>query len=181
MSEERERSLHSQAAREIIEEWWRGLEEQRGDRAELRRCHGLAEASLVAAFQRLYGRLERLGAVDRHSGHRLAAAALVLAMVRHDAGGNANLARLMAMPGPNPNKGKVSGLRLRRLLAIDDLEELVQALVRVVRLLDERAPVASLAADIFAWGSPGPREKVRQRWAYEYYANAPDARDDKAA
>lgn len=191
MSEQGERGLSGPQARRIVEEWWRSLTQDRpgrppdrGARAELRHCRGLVQVSLCEPFQKLYGRLEDLGVLDHCTGHQLAAAALVLAHVRTEVGPGHGLGKAMAQPGKNPGQGRVSGLRLRRLLALDDLEGLAQALIRVVRLMDEAAPVANLAADVFEWaGGARGREKVRQRWAYDYYANIPaeQAKDDKAA
>jgi CRISPR system Cascade subunit CasB len=188
VTEEREYGLRGPVARKVLHQWWwRLLKEdgpdrppRRGERAILRRCHSLAEVALDKAFNDLLRDLHKKDVqLGRHL-QGLAPAARVLMEVREEAPG-LTLGKLMARPGKDPKKGAVSGLRFRRLLAIDDLEDLVQALIRVVRLCDEQAPVLPLAADIFDWADPNQREKVRQRWAYDYYANVPDAKDDKAA
>lgn len=190
MNEEVEYGLRGPVARKVLHDWWRRLVKEdgpgrpprRGERAELRRCHTLAQVALDKAFNDLLRDLNKHGVSLGGQGQGLAAAARVLMEAKNEAP-EPNLGRLMAKahPDKNPNQGAVSGLRFRRLLAKDDLEELTQALIRAVRLCDEQAPVLSLAADIFDWADPKRREKVRQAWAYEYYANVPDAGDEHAA
>ncbi len=159
-----------------LEEWWSELSERRrgrrgrgGDRAQLRRCRSSLEVVACPAFHRLFHRLQPLGRVD---GSRLAPAAAVLAHVKGqpEGPGRTSFARTMASPRPGGDQPRVSGLRFRRLLALEDREELLVALVRIVRLLDGTAPVVSLADDIYWWG-----ERVKERWAYDYYATAPQA------
>lgn len=185
MSEEKEYRLSGP-----VRAWWRRLliEEaperppRRGDRAQLRRCRALGQVVMDKAFNDLLRdlRVKNVPLGDHPQG--LAAAALVLMEVRGESE-EPTLGRLMAAPGKNPKQGTLSGLRFRRLLAIDDLDELTQALIRVVRLCGEKAPVTSLARDIFEWADPAQREKIRQSWARDYYANIPaeQANDDKAA
>lgn len=192
MKEEKEYGLHGPTAHKVLHRWWRRLliEEApdrpplRGERAELRRCHGLAAIALDKAFNDLLRGLREKNVDLGEHVQGLAAAARVLMEVREETPG-LTMGRLMAQPRPdkNPKQGAVSGLRLRRLLAIDDLEELAQALIRVVRLCGEQAPVLVLARDVYDWANADRRQEVRQRWAYDYYANIPpeQAKDDKAA
>lgn len=185
MSEEKEYRLSGP----VRAWWWRLLKEdgperppRRGDRAQLRRCRTLSQVVMDKAFNDLLRdlRVKNVPLGDHLQG--LAAAALVLMEVREESG-EPTLGRLMAAPEKNPKQGRVSGLRFRRLLAIDDLDELTQTLIRVVRLCGDKAPVTALARDIFEWADPAQREKIRQSWARDYYANIPaeQANDDKAA
>ena len=83
----------------------------------------------------------------------------------------------MGQPGRHdPKRGRVSGLRFRRLIRIEDRDELYPHLIRVLGLLDLRTDVVALARDVYLWNEP-----TRKRWAYDYYAQAPDAADSKAA
>ncbi|MFZ5584668.1 MAG: type I-E CRISPR-associated protein Cse2/CasB [Thermodesulfobacteriota bacterium] len=188
MSEEREYRLRGPAARQALRAWWKrllkedgpGRPPRRGDRAQLRRCRTPGQVAMDKAFNDLLRdlRVKNVPLGDHPQG--LAAAALVLMDVR-DESAELTLGQLMAAPGKNPKQGAVSGLRFRRLLAIDDLDELTQALIRVVRLCGDKAPVTALASDIFEWADPEQREKIRQNWAREYYAHVPDAGDEHAA
>lgn len=190
MSEEVEYGLRGPKARKVLHDWWwrlvkedgPGRPPRRGERAKLRRCHTLAQVALDKAFNDLLRGLRKNDVQLGRYAHGLAAAARVLMEVRNEAP-EPNPGRLMAKArlDKNPKQGAVSGLRFRRLLAMDNLDEVTQALIRAVRLCDEQAPVLSLAADIFDWADPQRREKVRQTWAYDYYANVPDAGDEHAA
>jgi CRISPR system Cascade subunit CasB len=80
----------------------------------------------------------------------------------------ASIAQQMAT-AKSPGAGaRVSGLRFRRLLAVSDREVLYTLLIRVVRLLDGRVNLASLANAAFWWN-----ERTKRDWAYDYYAAAP--------
>lgn len=167
----------------VMKEWWQELTQERpgkatdrAGRAQLKRCRSGLEVVMCPAFHRLYHRLQSFGTVD---GRRLAPAAAVLAHVKEppDAPKKPNatpkklsLAILMASPRPGGSQPRVSGLRFRRLLLVEDSDELLLALVRVVRLLENKAPVDTLARDIYWWG-----ERVKKHWAYDYYATAPQA------
>ncbi|WP_347259223.1 type I-E CRISPR-associated protein Cse2/CasB, partial [Methylocaldum sp.] len=59
---------------------------------------------------------------------------------------------------------RVGELRFRRLASCGSLEEVFPALIRVLPLADETAPVAALAHDLYSWS-----ERTRQRWTMEYY------------
>ena len=155
--------------------WWNELQgnntagipdpKRRQDRqalAQLRRCRTPVEAlslpdgvglALRFGLGRDDARLRRAGAV-----------AAVLAHVR----GNApmELARAIGRRTIAETDSALLGEgRFRRLLQVDDPDELMTAMVRLVRHLKGEANVADLARSILYWG-----DRVRQRWAFDYYA-----------
>lgn len=148
----------------VLLDWWKGLDQARGDRAELRRAATSMEVAFCPAFHQLLQSLRRFGSPAPGS---VVVAAGVLAHVKeHDP---ANLfAAQMAAPKTGSDRARVSGLRFRRLLQIADREELYQPLIRTVRLLGSQANIFSLANDIYCWG-----DNVRKNWAYAYYEKAP--------
>lgn len=75
-----------------------------------------------------------------------------------------NLPKQMGTERPSGGGAVVSGLRFRRLLKCQTPEELYPMLRRVIRLLNNRADLYSLASDILYWG-----EEVRKQWAYDYW------------
>ena len=151
-------------AEKALLDWWRSLENARGDRAELRRCGAVMDVNLCEAFHRLRARMRPHG---RHSAPRLAVAAAVLAHVReHD--GAASVAAQMAARAEGSDRARVSGLRFKRLVAVEDPVMLLSPLTRVVRLLRGRANVTSLAEGILGWN-----QRTRTSWAYDYYDSAP--------
>lgn len=175
MSEREKLNFHEGWVSQRLTQWWEGLDKDRGGRAQLRRAHTAVEAAFCPAFQRLMRDLK----LEPKQAQRLALAAALLAWVKTNAERDdkrPSLPYLMAEPGPGGATGKVSGLRFRRLLQARDQQELYNLLLRVIHLLGDRAPVVALARDVFYWG-----DHVRENWAYEYYATAPDRTDPKAA
>ena len=143
--------------------WWTGLEHARGDRAELRRCHDIVDLGLCEGYHRLRLALEPHGRVDNR---RLAVVAGVLSHLReHD--GSAGLPAQMARRAEGTDRARVSGLRFKRLLAVEQADALLGPLTRVVRLLRGRANAVSLAEGVLGWG-----QGIRTCWAYDYYDKA---------
>mgnify|MGYP000860977718 FL=1 len=74
----------------------------------------------------------------------------------------------MAEPAGPQRGARVSGLRFRRLLATPERDQLLSPLVRALRLTGGRANLLEIARSAFFWG-----DRVRKRWAYDYYECAP--------
>jgi len=140
----------------LVLSWWKGLENDRGGRAQLRRAHNLTEVVFVEAYHRLY---EQTGNADRE---KLALVAGVCSHVKEHRAGK--LAEQMSGGGDDP---KLSGLRFRRLLAITDKDELLHAMIRIIRLLGGSVDVAGLARTVYWWN-----ENTRKQLAYDYYSKA---------
>jgi len=138
--------------------WWHGLESNRGDRAELRRCADLLQVMQTEAFHAARQRLilAGLSAADSRSP-RLAA---IVALTAH---AKATTGESLPEAFSAGDKPRVSALRFRQILESDDDDELFARLRRVLPLLDGRVNLAALAADIWYWG-----DRVRKRWVYDY-------------
>ncbi len=156
---------------EILTQWWSSLEQDAGGRARLRRCHSPDEVMMEPAFHRLLNRLRPL--IDREDRSeaeiardilRLAAVAGLLAHVRRP--DNHSLADRMAEK--RGQRVLVSPLRFRRLLKVP-FEELYEAMIRMLRQLDETASLFDLANSVFYWG-----DKIRKRWALAYFPKVTD-------
>lgn len=160
-------SQNEQAA-EVLHRWWRGVNDNRGERAALRRAAELAEVIFLPSYHQLFTELRKIGYVDRL---RLAAVAGLLAHVEKDDPSSKFAARMGTASGKE--KAALSGLRFRRLLRHGDVQELYPALIRVIRLLDRTANVIDLADSVLAWGDGWRGDRVRQDWAFDYYAEAP--------
>jgi CRISPR system Cascade subunit CasB len=143
--------------------WWKSLgEEDRGGRAELRRCGTAAEAAFTAPYHRLLKRLgSRLGAAD---ARRVAALAAILAHVEEEPQDRASLPARMGRPKGEGQAPVVSDARFRSLLRTDDPDELMREVIRVVRQLDRKAAVEPLFRDLMRWD-----EQTRIRWARDFY------------
>ncbi len=143
--------------------WWCALDDNRGDRAELRRCATLAEVAFTPAYHRLRHAVSRSGGVNDDS---LALVAGLVARIKNNLLGS-TVVKQMAT-GKSDGSAKVSGLRFRRLLKVKEPEELFTALGRVLALLGGTANLQSLAKSVYFWN-----DRTRKQWAFEYYSQSP--------
>jgi len=159
----------------LLRGWRENLESDRGERAALRRAGTLTEVMLSPAFHRLLHGLRRGGfqiPVQRYP--RLAAIAGLAARLRGTEG--AALGVQCGSPRKSADKKPgVSELRMRRLLACDDLEELYTLLRRVLALLDNQASLTDLAAFVWNWRKLDEKYPFdpRRQLALDYYSAAP--------
>lgn len=151
--------------KQILLEWWRKLEDNRGDRAELRHCKNLIEVAFTPAYHRLRLELMQYGNVDNEG---LALVAGLLSHVKPPNDGTAKFAEQMAQSKNTSESAKVSGLRFRRLLKIKTKDKLFPALIRIISLLGNSANLISLAESVYYWN-----ENTRKKWAFDYYSKSP--------
>lgn len=161
----------------LLHDWWQQLEHDKGERAVLRRAASLTEVMLSPAYMRLLRSLR--GSEYRISNHNLplskiAAIAGLAARVKPPQI-EAKLAKHMGMPKPGGTTPAFSELRLRRILACDDIEELFTLLRRALVLLDDKANLADLAAIVWNWTPLDEKRPYdpRRQLAYDYYEAAP--------
>lgn len=142
----------------------------RGDRALLRRCHTIDDVLHTPVFFKVRHELTQRG-VRVGDDERLASVLGLLARVKVNKEGR--FSRQLARKRKDSNDAKLSGLRFRRLLQINDRAKLYEKMIGVVRLLDGAVNVSSFAKDIYYW-EPNTSSTVRKRWAEEYYSAAPE-------
>ncbi len=155
--------------------WWQGLEHDRGERAALHRAGSLTAVMLSPAFHRLLRELRQAGCGIAESRYpKLAAIAGLAARVKAEVPGA--LATRMGSPKAGGSAPVVAELRMRNLLACDDMETLYEPILRrALALLDGQANLADLAAVVWHW-SPMDEKRPndpRRQMAYDYYAAAP--------
>jgi CRISPR system Cascade subunit CasB len=158
----------------ILKTWWETLETDRGERAALRRAASLTEVMLSPAFHRLLNSLQRAGyGVADYRYPKLAAIVGLAARIKTET--SETLATRMGSPKSGGDKATMSDLRIRRVLACDDIEELYTLLRRALALLGDQANLPDMAATLWHW-SPMDEKRPndpRRRLAYDYYAAAP--------
>ena len=147
---------------EALQKWWEDLQDRNGDRAELRRAETVADVILLPAFQRACQRLKPFFQHEEHWESRLAAVLGLLAHVRHI---NPGQSLAIQMAGNPP---VVSELRFRRLIQ-RDRADLYISMIRVLRMLGNKANLHDLAYSVYFWG-----DGVKRRWAFDYFPNTPD-------
>ena len=144
--------------------WWRELDNNRGERAALRRTAALAEVAFSPAYHRLRLAVGRFGAVDYEG---LALVVGLAARVKIDGEGS-TIAEQMAT-GKVDGSARVSGLRFRRLLKVKEHEALFISMTRIIALLGGNINLQSLAQSVYFWN-----DITRKKWAFEYYSKATD-------
>lgn len=166
--------------------WWRGLQglgddgetatgsPDRAALAQLRRCDRPLDALFVPAGIELVRRLG-LREQDERAIQRATGLAAVLAQVQ---GTDRPLMRKLGWQ----HRGKdaadnvvLSEQRLRRALAVEEPEELLAMFRRLVAQAGNQCDPRELADSYLNWG-----DRVRTRWAFQYYA-AEDAAPAEAA
>jgi CRISPR system Cascade subunit CasB len=170
------RNNSQDASYTILLEWWAALEADKGERAELKRAENPLRVAFSPVYHDLLRRLQEagygLGVGDRE---RLAVLAGLAAHVKQHTDNGRSLAAQMGSPKLGSDKATVSELRFRRILAIDDLNELYTQLRRTLSLLDGTANLVDLARVLFRWRPIAEQNPYdpRKNWAYDYYAAAP--------
>lgn len=151
---------------QVLLSWWKDLDNNRGDRADLRRCHNTVDIVFNPAYHRLWLALNKIGFGNRDS---VALIAGVLANVKNHQDAESFAAQMAHLKdGSNP---QVSGLRFKRLLKIKDKEELFSSVVRIVKLMDGNVNACNLANSLYYWN-----DGTKKDWAYSYYEKAPESK-----
>jgi CRISPR system Cascade subunit CasB len=155
----------------ILREWWQELENNKGERAALRRADSLTEVVYCSIYHRLLRTLRKEGyTVPEAHMPKLAAIAGLAARI-DDTPGKLGAQMGTLKPGDKP---VISELRMRRVLACDDLEELYTLLRRALSIIGGNASLTGLAATIWHWKSLAEKNPhdSRKQMAYDYYAAA---------
>jgi CRISPR system Cascade subunit CasB len=146
----------------VLFDWWQGLDDDRAERAILRRAHDITAVTLAAPYQRVYRRLCEAGWKNQWQDDALAAAIGLLAHVKERDDGKV-LAASMSARVEGSDRPCVSELRFKRLLDAPNVEALFSGLRRALPLMNYRVDVMALANDVVEWG-----DLVRKSWAYGY-------------
>lgn len=159
-------------------EWWESLLSNKGDRAELRRCKNLEEIQSTSAYQRAYWKLvEKFKTGGNNVSNEEMAIVIALAAyidenkAFYEKDGQQKTDHFgyqIAQPKNHENKDpKLSELRFRRLLKINEREKLFRFLIQVIRLLDKKVNLLDLLRIAYFWG-----DKTKKKLAYKYYEKA---------
>lgn len=164
----------------FILEWWESLKQNKGDRAELRRCKNLEEIQKASAYQRCYWQLTKHFTQEQRAPSRVQMAIIIGLAVYIEDNDTKYIdtdskkekeyyfAYQIAAPKGVENKSpKLSELRFRRLLKIKNREKLYRFLIQTIRLLDKKVNLLDLLSISYFWGDP-----KKTRLAYKYYEKA---------
>lgn len=177
MQQRQYRFLKEQDNRERLLSWWSSLNDNRGDRARLRRADKPDDVLLTEPFFRFLQQMPEVWSKpDRLLTSGMIAAALSHVKEHHD--GEA-FATQLALPKQGGKKARVSELRFQQLQKSRDPEEFFRRLLRAIRLAECRINIISLAESILHWMNEynfgfdrEPQKRLAVRWGTEYYEQA---------
>lgn len=159
--------------------WWRWLDDNRGERAVLRRAASADDILLTPAFARFLELMPERWKRPQHLFDSAMVAGL-LARVKKDNPEN-TFAKALALPKKDGSKAAMSELRFLQLQKSRDPDEFFLRVSRAIDLLDGTVHILSLADGILHWlqehrhsidREPGKRLAVR--WATDYYTSYKD-------
>jgi CRISPR system Cascade subunit CasB len=166
-----------------LKRWWDGLDDNRGDRAQLRRATNPDDVLLTPAFAHFLKAMPdswiegKTGKNTTLSMSDMALIASVIARVKSEPQrADATFARLLATPKENGNKAAMSELRFQQLQKSRSPEDFFLRICRAVSLLGGKVNVTLLADDIAHWliefrfgVASKPEDRLAVRWASDYY------------
>ncbi len=131
-----------------VRDWhvWLHHENQRGERAHLRRCNNLQQIMMQRSFFRLCRALPDL---ETYHLEGLALVAGLLAWVEQST--NADLPALLGKTKPGGNTPRFSELRFQRLLAAETSEDFLQTFRRAIVQAGKAMDPVLLADAILHW------------------------------
>jgi len=166
MSEPADRAAINDAAQKVLEDWRRGLADDRRGRAELRRTQGVDDAFDCDAFHRLRIALNRAGAWGWAGGREatIAAVAVTLAEIDKDTGdaedgGSRKLGATLA---------RITRERFRLLVNTGDVDLFLRLLRGTMSMIDRAAPVWDTAEVVRRWHHPDARLHARRDLLISY-------------
>jgi len=160
--------------------WYKWLDDNRGDRARLRRAECAEDVLLTDAF---FHFLKQMPEQWREKKSMLSSAAVagLLSHVKSDHS-TASFATLLAKPGKG-DKPAMSELRFQQLQKSTTTQDFYRRVLRAVRLLGGSANVASLGNDIIHWHQEfenhidrEPTKRLAVRWATDYFTALPKSK-----
>ena len=165
----------------LIMGWHASLQENLGERAQLRRVADSNDSLLTPAFARFLKQMPGYWGVNTYQqGITLPDAAMVASVVarvkEHDP--KHSFAISLAKPREKGGNSVMSELRFQRLQTSQDEQEFFEQICRAVDLLRGRVNIPSLANDILHWlhefrdgPASNPQNRLAVRWATDYYAS----------
>ncbi len=170
-----------------LQHWHRWLDDNRGDRARLRRAERPEDILLTNAFFNFLQRMPE-GWRERIPMLTSAAVAGVLSHVKENRQAlgyqpkdknkqrkTASFAEQLATPAKS-KKPTMSELRFQQLQKSRTTDDFYRRILRAIRLLDGRVNIPSLANDIIHWNQEfnnqierEPTDRLAVRWATDYF------------
>lgn len=167
---ERLKFRNDEKACEILMTWRKELAKHTAARAELRRAQTPLDVAQVGFYHVLIRRLREADySVNSYNVDAVAVAAALVARIRYH-NSNSSFAAQMAK---EKQKGApfISKIRLKRILAAEEHEDVIRELTSAIRIMGDRANIIDLADGVVNWHDPKRRDRIRRDWLYRYHGN----------
>lgn len=186
------------AEKQALQSWHAWLDDNRGDRARLRRAESPEDILLTDAF---FHFLAKMPEQWRQSKPMLTSASIAGALSHvkadkqtlsriynsKDSDGpkrKASFAEQLATPPEGKGKAPMSELRFHQLQKSPTTDDFYRRIIRAIRLLDGNVNIVSLANDIIHWHKEfehqldrQPAKRLAVRWATDYFTALPKNSD----
>ena len=150
---------------ELLIKWWNDLQEDVGDRAELRRCNTLEEIRMTRTFNILKKKVDQTE--DGLHAISLSIVAGLMSFITKNS--DTPLPEAMGKPPKGEKLPPVRSNSLQILLRTEDRIDLYEQLRRIILKLDRQVNLKDLINLIRFWGL-----KNRERLAMDYWRHAPE-------
>ncbi|MDD5450975.1 MAG: type I-E CRISPR-associated protein Cse2/CasB [Desulfovibrionales bacterium] len=162
---ERIRFHGDEKACDILMAWRKELAKHTAARAELRRAQTPLDVAQVGFYHVLIRRLRKAGyGLNSYNSDKVAVAAALVARIRYHNGNNFFAAQM----AKEKFKGTpfISKMRLKRILAAEEHEDVIRELSSAIRIMGDRANITDLADAVVNWN-----DWTRRDWLYRYHGN----------
>ncbi len=161
--------------------WWQSLEDNRGDRAMLRRATFIDDILLAPAFFDFLNYIYENQNIDFKNKNFIISHAIVASIVarvkENIEDSKISFAKSLALPKENSDAPVMSQLRFDKLLKSDEPEQFFIRIRRAVDLLKGKVNITSLTNDILLWiyefyqqdKDPDREKHLAFKWATDYY------------
>jgi CRISPR system Cascade subunit CasB len=171
--------LKDEKERKALIAWWHWLDDNRGERAVLRRAASADDILLTPAFATFLKFMPEQWGAPRNLFDSAMVAGL-LARVKSQDDKN-SFAKALALPKKTGGKAAMSELRFLQLQKSRDPDEFFVRATRAIALLGGQANILSLADGVLHWLlehrrviDREPTKRLAVRWATDYYTSFKD-------
>jgi CRISPR system Cascade subunit CasB len=163
--------MYQKQDREKLMTWWQRLDDNRADRAILRRTTCVDDVLLTSAFAHF---LKVMPPGWSDANHLFGSAMVAGLLARIKVNSSDSLAKALALR----RKTKSTDLRFRQLQKSRNEDEFFLRMTRAIALIDGQVDVISVADSALLWlkeqremPDKNPQRRLAVRWAFDYYTN----------
>ena len=174
------------AEKHALQSWHVGLDDNRGDRARLRRAESPEDILLTDAFFHFLAKMPEMFPQKLPQDQKLYVSAAIAGLLSQVKKGDApfNFAKQLATPMKDKSKAPMSELRFQQLQKSPTTDDFYRRIIRAVKLLGGNVNILSLANDSIHWHKEfehqldrHPSNRLAVRWATDYFTALPKKSD----